>query len=203
MKKIDATIVAGIGLITAWYFYNLLSQKGAIEILGVFGGWLWLLFVVFPPLAILGLWIASLIGKKFVFIYQLAKFLLVGVMATIFDLGALALFIGLSGISAGIGYNIFKGASFILAVIIKYIPDKLWAFQKKGSENVKKEFAQFFAVTFIGLGINVFAADSIVNRIGPQWGLSAELWANLGGIGAVLVTFLWNFVGYKFIVFKK
>jgi len=203
MKKIDAAIAAGIGGITAWYFYGLLNQEGAINKLGIFGQWLWLLFIAFPILAPFGLWVASLIGKKFISVYQLAKFLLVGVMATIFDLGALALFIGISGTTGGAGYNLFKGTSFVLATIIKYIPDKLWAFKKNGSENVKKEFVQFLTITLIGLGINVFIADLIVNRVGPQWNLPAELWANLGGIAAVIVVFAWNFAGYKFIVFKK
>jgi len=203
MKKIDAIIATGIGFITAIYFYNLLSQKGAIEKLEIFGDWLWLLLIVFPIMAAFSLWTASLIGRKFISIYQLAKFLLVGVMATIIDLGLLAIFIGALGITAGIGYNVFKGISFVLATSLKYIPDKLWAFKKPGSENVKKEFGQFLAITFVGLGINVFVADLIVNQIGPQFGLPADLWANLGGIGAVIAVFAWNFIGYKFIVFKK
>ena len=153
-------------------------------------------------MAALALWVASLLGKKFVSIYQLAKFLLIGVVATIFDLGTLGLFLAASGVSSGLGFDIFKGISFVVATVLKYIPDKYWAFKKKETTNVTKEFMQFFAVTLIGFIINVFTADFIV-RLGPQFGLPAGLWANLGGIGAVLVTFAWNFIGYKFIVFKK
>ncbi len=203
MNKIDAVIAAGIGEVTAWYFIYLLGQPGAIEKLGVFGGILWSLAVIFPILAVCGLWVASLIGKKYLSIYQLAKFLLIGAIATIFDLGILALFIQFSGITAGIYFIIFKAASFIIATVLKYVPDKLWAFKKSSTSNVAKEFIQFFVVTFIGLGINVLVASFIVNQIGPQWGLPDKLWANLGGIGAVLVTFAWNFAGYKFFVFKK
>jgi len=203
MTKTDAVIAASIGFITALYFYNLLGERGAVEKLGVFASWLWLLFIVFPILAAFGLWVAALLGKKFISIYQLAKFVLVGVVATIFDLGTLAFFISVSGITSGAVYNIFKGTSFVVATALKYIPDKFWAFKKMESTGIKKEFAQFFTVTLIGLGINVFVAHLIVNVVGPQFGLPAKLWANLGGIGAVLVTFTWNFVGYKFIVFKK
>ena len=101
MNKTDALIAAAIGEATAIYFYSLFSEPGAIEKLGFLGAWLWILFIVFPVLAAIGLWIASLIGKKFVSIYQLAKFLLIGVIATIFDLGTLALFINFSGIDSG------------------------------------------------------------------------------------------------------
>jgi len=141
--------------------------------------------------------------KIFLSIYQLAKFLLIGAVATIFDLGILALFIQISGISSGNYFNLFKGASFIIATILKYIPDKLWAFKKRGSASVSREFTQFFAVTLVGFFINVGVAHFIVNVVGPQFGLPAELWANIGGIGAVLTTFIWNFIGYKFFVFKK
>jgi len=158
---------------------------------------------VFPLLAAIALWIADLIGKKYLFVFQLAKFLLIGVLATIFDLGTLGLFLGISGISAGITYDLFKGTSFVIATVLKYIPDKFWAFKKSETTNVKKEFAQFFVVTLVGFFINVFIADFIVNRLGPQFGLPAQLWGNIGGIVAVIAVFAWNFIGYKFIVFKK
>ncbi len=203
MNKSDAAIAAVIGEVAAWYFIYLLGQPGAVEKLGVLAAALWSLAVIFPIVAVLGLWIASLIGQKIVSIYQLAKFLLIGVVATIFDLGILALFIQLSGITEGMYFSFFKSISFIIATGLKYVPDKLWAFKKHGSAGVAREFAQFFAVTLIGLGINVYAASLIANQIGPQFGLPAKLWANLAGIGAVLVTFAWNFIGYKFFVFKK
>ena len=129
--------------------------------------------------------------------------MLVGVLATIFDLGTLNIFIGLSGINSGLYYDLFKIISFVVATVAKYIPDKFWAFQKKETNAVGKEFSQFFVVTLIGFVINVLIAHLIVNQIGPQFGFSPKLWANLGGIGAVIVTFAWNFIGYKFIVFKK
>ncbi len=199
MSKIDAIIAAAIGEITALYFINLFGEAN----LGIVNSYLWALAVIFPLLSAFCLWVAFLVGKKFLFIYQLAKFLLIGVAATIFDLGTLSLFINLAGATSGAAYNVFKGISFVVATVLKYIPDKYWAFKKKETAGIKKEFSQFFAVTLIGLGINVGVAHVIVNVIGPQFGLPAKLWANLGGIGAVIVTFAWNFVGYKFIVFKK
>jgi putative flippase GtrA len=203
MNKIDAVIAAAIGEATALYFINLLSEPGAVEKLGSWGGRLWALAIIFPILAVFCLWIAAILGKKLVSIYQLAKFLLIGVIATIFDLGTLSLFINIFAATSGPYYNIFKATSFVIATVLKYIPDKYWAFKKKETTNVTKEFLQFFVVTLVGLSINVFVASFIVNNIGPQFGLPAKLWANLGGIGAVLVTFAWNFIGYKFIVFKK
>jgi putative flippase GtrA len=49
----------------------------------------------------------------------------------------------------------------------------------------------------------VAIASFIVNVIGPQFGISSLIWANIGKIGGIIGAFIWNFLGYKFIVFKK
>lgn len=203
INKTDILIAAGIGEATALYFINLLGEPGIVEKLGILGQYIWILAIIFPLLAPLCLWIASLMGKRFVSIYQLAKFLLVGVIATILDLGAYSAFITLTGIDSGAKLNIFKGFSFIAATVLKYFPDKYWAFKKTDSADVKKEFTQFFAVTMVGLGVNVFINDLIANKIGPQFNLPDQLWAKLAGIGATVAVFAWNFIGYKLFVFKK
>jgi len=208
MNKNDAIIAAGIGALTGYYFFNLLDNAINSETLlpvvpEPFFSLLWVIVPVFPFLAAFCLWIASLIGKKYLSIYQLAKFLLIGVMATIFDLGMLNLFITWTGIAAGATFIVFKAISFLIATVIKYVPDKYWAFKKKESSGMKKEFIQFFTVTLTGLIINLTIAHIIVNVVGPQFGLDAKSWGNIGGIGAVIITFAWNFIGYKFIVFKK
>lgn len=208
MKKIDAIIAMAIGAITGLYFYDFLSnarntQTGINLVPEPYYSLLWLIILIFPFLAAFCLWVASLIGKKFISIYQLAKFLLIGIMATILDLGLLNVFLAATGKNSGYGYAAFKGISFIFATIVKYIPDKYWAFKKKEGSDIKKEFGQFFAVTAAGLAINVAMASIIVNYIGPQFGLDAETWGKIGGIGATIAVFAWNFVGYKFIVFKK
>lgn len=201
MKKSDIVVSLVIGEIVALYFVNLLGEIS--DKLPVPGQWLWSLTVIFPILSIVCLWLASLIGKRFLFVYQLAKFILIGALATIFDLGTLSLFIKLSAVTAGVYYLVFKGISFVVATAAKYFADKFWAFEKKETGKMAKEFIQFFLVTAVGLVINVGAAGLFVNMLKPQMGFSAESWANLGGIFAVLITFTWNFIGYKFIVFKK
>ncbi|MDD2731654.1 MAG: GtrA family protein [Candidatus Pacebacteria bacterium] len=202
MKKSDIVISFLIGEIVALYFISFLKDIPFFQT-GITALVLKSLPIVFPLLSVFCLWIAYLIGKKILFVFQLAKFCLIGALATIFDLGTLALFISLTSTASGLGYSFFKGVSFIIATIAKYFADKFWAFEKKETHNMTKEFTQFFIVTIIGLAINVGAASFIVNQIGPQFGLPSNAWANIGGIGAVFITFIWNFIGYKFIVFKK
>jgi len=135
-------------------------------------------------------------------IKQAMKFILVGILNTLIDLGVLNLLIWLSGIAAGPFYSVFKGISFVAAVINSYLLNKFWTFRKKETGGVKREFSQFFIVSVIGFGINVGVASLVVNVIGPQFGISVKLWANIGAVCATFVSMIWNFLGYKFIVFK-
>jgi len=201
MKKSDIIIALVTGEIVALFFINLFKEllaKGGVISLVFYS-----LPIVFPILAVVCLWIAYLMGKTFLFIYQLAKFLLIGALATVFDLGTLSLFLALTGVSSGAAYAVFKGISFIVATVAKYFADKFWAFEKKETENAGKEFGKFFIVTLIGFVVNVGIAYGVVTFVKPMFGLTPENWGIIGGVVATLVTFAWNFIGYKFIVFKK
>lgn len=198
MKKTDIILALITGEITALYFNSLLKETPLnIANLGL------ILAISFPILAVMGIFIAFLLGKKFLWVFQLAKYLLIGVLATILDLGILSYLIGFFAISAGIYYSVFKATSFIIATLAKYAGDKFWAFEKMGKEGIGKEFGQFFIVTLVGLAFNVGVASFVVNGVGPQFGLDAKLWANVGGIAAAFAVMAWNFIGYKFFVFKK
>ena len=126
-----------------------------------------------------------------------------GALATLVDLGLLNVLMMTFGIGSGLLYSVFKGISFIIATCSKYVGDKFWAFEKTERKGMRKEFGQFLLVTFVGFGINVGIAHSVVNIVGPQFNLDEKIWANIGGVLAAFGTFAWNFIGYKFIVFKK
>jgi len=198
MKKIDIILALVVGEIAAWFFYGILRNLG-LEI-----KFLWLILaVLLPVLALAGLWLAWFLGKKLLWIFQAAKFFLIGIIATLVDLGVLNLLILVTGVATGSLFSIFKGISFIVATCSKYAGDKFWAFEKMEKKGMGREFGQFFVVTLVGLFINVGAASLIVNTLGPQFNLAPELWANVGGIIAAFVSAVWNFIGYKFIVFKS
>jgi len=100
-----------------------------------------------------------------------------------------------------------KAVSFLAAAAIKYLGNKYWAFSAQGGPasggekvDTAKELTIFFLITLIGLAINV-ASFYFSVRINP--GLSSELWREVSVIFALMVTAIWNFCGYKFIVFKK
>jgi len=197
MKKVDAIISPIIGFLIGVFFFIVLKML-QIDIPQS-----WLLLIIFPPLTLFGLFVASFIGKKFLAIYQMAKFLLVGALNTFVDLGVLNLLMWISGIYAGIFYSIFKGISFLIATINSYLWNKHWTFEKRERVFAPGEYFKFLVIVTIGLLINVTIASFVVNVIGPQFGIKSELWANVGAFAAILIAWVWNFLGSKFIVFKK
>ena len=159
--------------------------------------------LILPVLAVLGIYIAGIIGKKIPVVFQVAKFLGTGTLNMFLDLGVLNFLMFVFGISSGFLFSIFKGVSFICAAINSYIWNKFWTFGKKETTDAPKEFLQFFAVAIIGFLLNIATASLIVNIMGPQFGISAKLWANIGALVASIVTAVCQFIGYKFLVFKK
>lgn len=159
--------------------------------------------IILPVLSILGIYIASLAGKKASVLFQAAKSFLAGILNTFIDLGILTLLMETFKIFSGLFYIIFKAISFSCATINSYFWNKFWAFEKRETKEALKETSQFYFITIGGLLINLGVSSFIVNILGPQFGISEKLWAYVGAIAAVFFGFVWNFLGYKFIVFKK
>jgi len=198
MKRIDIILALITGEAVAWLIFGLIRGYGLeIRFLS------WVLAVFLPILAVISLWICYLIGKKILWVFQVAKFLLIGVWATLIDLGVLNFLMWISGLAGGWAFNVFKGISFLVATFAKYWGNKFWAFEKMEKAGMGREITQFYVVTLVGLGINVGVASLIVNTVGIQFGMPPKIWANIGAIIAALVAAGWNFIGYKFIVFKK
>ena len=203
MKKADIILALISGEGVAWIVYSLLKGAEVESIFGlVISSLLWTLFVIFPVLSLFGLWIGYLIGKKYLFVFQVAKFLLIGVLAVLVDLGVLNILMSLFGIAAGWGFVLFKAVSFIVATFSKFWGNKFWAFEQAETEKMGKELLQFYVVTLVGMAVNVGVASFIVNSVGPQFGLNLQVWANIGAIIAAVAGAAWNFLGYKFVVFK-
>lgn len=206
LKKSDIIISLIIGEVAGWLLSAVLKNINiTFPVVGVAPFWIWPVF--FPFFCLAWFLFAFLLSKKWLVFYQAAKFVLVGGLNFLIDLGILNLLIFLTGIAAGWLYSLFKGISFIVAVINSYFLNKFWTFRRgtagQSAGKIGKEFLSFLIVSLIGIGLNNLIASLIVNWLGPQWGLSEELWANIGAVTAAFLAMFWNFIGYKFIVFKK
>ncbi|MFA5387115.1 MAG: GtrA family protein [Candidatus Paceibacterota bacterium] len=180
------------------FFYpNLLATFGSALNMGLF------LAGLVPLAALACLYAAYFLGQKFPVVFQAAKFVSVGILNTLIDWGVLTLQVLFTGVNAGMWYGLFKSVSFLAAVSNSFIWNKCWTFKKHNTGKTKQELSQFFLVSFIGFFINVGVASFVVNVIGPQAGISYNLWATVGGAVATVFSMVWDFVAYKFIVFKK
>lgn len=198
MKKIDIILSLitgeGVALLFIWFIKESGGEGGVLY---------WLLPILFPFLTLFCLWIAYLIGKKFLVIFQLAKFILIGAFFALIDLLVLNFLMVYFNATKGNPYLLFVTVSFIFATCLKYTADKFWAFEKTEKDQMGSEFGKFFIVTLISAGIQIGIAGLIVNKIGVQFGINPLVWGNLGKIAGIIIASTWNFIGYKFIVFKK
>ncbi len=177
-------------------------------------------FFIFVPIFFIlavpiGLFVANIISKKISVVWQLAKFVVTGGLNALMDLGVLSLttFIFLNYLDISpedvilkIGivitfYSAFKGFSFIVANVNSYFWNKYWTFKQK-KEN-KTEFLQFFLISIIGFLINVSVASLVFRFVDPVLNLNPSQWGLIGAIFGSIAGLAWNFLGYKFIVFKK
>jgi putative flippase GtrA len=183
-----------VGLLAQPIMGNLVSHLSLALRFAVFFG-----FLILAPLL---LFIAYLIGKFIPVIYQFAKFAAVGTLNTFIDFGVLNLEIFLFSVSSGILYSVFKGISFLAATTNSFFWNKYWTFNSKTPAN-PKETLKFYVVAIVGWVINVSLASFVVNVLSRPVSFSPNLWANVGALVGVAGSFLWDFLGYKFIVFKQ
>lgn len=158
---------------------------------------------VFPVFTLAVMAAGAFIAKVLPVAHQFAKFSLVGGLNFLIDLGVLNLLIAATGITAGFGANAFKAASFLVAVTSSFIWNKFWTFRSLSVEHAAKQFAEFFAVTLVGFFINVGAFALVNGWLGPQWGIDPQTWASVAATGSAVSGLLWNFLGLKFVVFRR
>ena len=147
------------------------------------------------------------ITRKYPVIGQFLRFGLIGGMNTGVDLVILNLLMFSTGLYEGQPYSVFKAISFCFAATFSYFMNKNWAFRDKSKEKNISKFSQFFAVSLIGAIINVTIASLVVNYIKPMINfdniISDPLWGTIGALCGTAIGLIWNFMGYKLIVFKK
>lgn len=160
------------------------------------------ILLIIPVLWAFGIWLGVFLSRWVGFMRQFARFAVSGFLATAIDFGILNFLMFVTGLASGLPFTLFKTASFVVAATNSYFVNKFWTFHKKTEKISYKEYLQFFAVSLVGITINVGIASFVVNGIGPQFGIEPKVWANLGAVAGAAIGLIWNFVGFKLIVFK-
>jgi putative flippase GtrA len=205
MKKIDLISSILIGLIISAFAIALLNAlESEINVSGINTTLLWLpIIIVVPFLVVVWVYITSRLGNRRHVFFQFGKFLPIGVSNTAIDFGVLNLLILTSGVDKGLLFSVFKGISFLCAVTNSYVWNKFWTFESRETAGLGRQFVKFIIVSGVGFVINVAVASIIVNFVEPIDGVSPILWANIGALASIVIVVIWNFFGYKFLVFNK
>ena len=167
--------------------------------------------------------------KKRKTLKQFLKFVVVGVINTVVDLAILNLLIWLSGVGRdGAWFTVFKAISFVVAVVNSYYLNRIWVFRgDEAKKGIGTEFSKFIAISVVGAFVNVGVASLVVNieetMVGAihaipgisflyDWFVGVVIsltspdfavWATIAALFGTAAGLLWNFLGYKFIVFRE
>lgn len=153
---------------------------------------------------------------------QVGKFAIVGILNTLIDVSILNLLVYFSFVATlivfGQKFLIANIISVAIAMINSFILNKQWTF-KAEEGNIYKQIFQFLAITIVGMFVIhqiIFNAlyyglpqisnliISIVHFLKLSGYFSDSFIAlNFAKIIAIIGSLIWNFIGYKFIVFKK
>ncbi len=106
-----------------------------------------------------------------------------------------------TGIYSGVEIIYFNVVSATIAIINSYFWQRSWTFSEKAPPT-KKEFTAFVVITLIGLGINSALVFLVTTFVPTFNGLTEVRLLTAAKVAATLISLFWNFLGYKFIVFR-
>lgn len=119
---------------------------------------------------------------------QIAKFGIVGVIATVTDFGVMNL------LHYGLHLDILfaNTAGFVVSLIFNYAASMKFVFEHRDGMSKRREFAIFVMLSVIGLLLN----DGIVLSLNKGIGLEA----NMAKIAATALVMVYNFVSRKILL---
>jgi|SRR3989344_5295808 len=191
--KKDYLIGAFAGLIT-----GILALR-IFYFLGIYFKFQELFFILAVPfLWALGVWFGGFLSRYIPFFAQFGKFAVVGFLGAAIDFSILNAVSHATGITAGFTVGWINIPGFLVAMMNNYFWNKIWVFPTQSG--VLREFPKFFGVTIIGLLIN---SGTIIILTNFSFGFNNQIWLNISKVMANALAMIWNFIGYKFIAFKK
>ena len=151
--------------------------------------------------SVIGAIIAGFLGRKFPFFIQFAKFAVVGVLNTAIDFGVLNIISLITGVTSGVIVGGVNVPGVALALVNAYFWNKYWVFSHRDDKGALNDLPKFLLVS--GTGILVNSGIVILTTSYPILSINAKTWLNLAKLFATAFSLVWNFLGYKFIVFRS
>ena len=150
---------------------------------------------------------------------QVFRFVVVGFINTALDFIVLNVLSKITGIGAHDAKIIFLNiVSFSVATTNSYFLNKYWSFGDTSSADRSRQFTIFLGVSVVGALVNTAVLRSsvafapnllswiahIITVVLPlSFWSKIDMTLNLAKVLATAVSLVWNFVGYKLLVFRK
>ena len=196
MKKIDYAISGLIGFFAGIFAIPVLINLGHRDpVILLALPW------VFAIASVIGAAVAGFLGRKFAFFIQFAKFAVVGVLNTAIDFGVLNIISLITGVTSGLVVGGVNLPGVALALANAYLWNKFWVFGHRDNKGALNDLPKFLLVSGIGIVIN--SGIVILATSYPVVSINAKTWLNLAKLCATAFSLVWNFLGYKFIVFRS
>jgi putative flippase GtrA len=131
---------------------------------------------------------------------QFGKFLAVGTLNMTIDFGTLNLLSWLTGIYGGVRLVPINVLGVLLALTNSYLLNKDWTFKAPAPPG--RRVGRFVLVSLIAVSLNTALVVALTHVMTRPAGLTPQLWENPAKARATGGTLLWDFLGYKFLVFR-
>lgn len=135
-------------------------------------------------------------------LFTFTKFFITGVFNTTFDISVVNLLSFLFFAYTGWPLIAISTISFFTILIYSYFINRSWSFENNTKANLR-EFSNF---TFVALGsflINTTILYILTTITGAPHGIAEALWINIIKLFTAIISMTWNFIAFRFFVFKK
>jgi putative flippase GtrA len=136
---------------------------------------------------------------------QLPRFIIVGVFNTMIDLGVLSALVFAFGLGWSVfAYATYKLVSFLIASTNSYVWNRFWVFRGPRVKNTMGSVSTFFLISAAGLLVNTLVSTAVFSFVAhSSITLPTIILVNVAALFGTVVVLVWNFFGYKFLVFKE
>lgn len=198
-NRIDYYIALLIGFLTGVFAIPTLLNIG-IRSQGI----LIIIPLLTPLLFVFGIWLGKFLSRWLSFFAQFGKFAAVGFLNTAIDFGILHLLSATTGVTEGFKIGGVNAPGFAAAAFNGYLWNQLWVFRARDKdEGFFHDFPTFLVVTIAGALINSAVVVLITTYVPFFEVFNKEVRLTLAKVAATVISMVWNFVGYKFLVFRS
>lgn len=132
---------------------------------------------------------------------QIYRFIIVGLLNTAIDFIVFNLLISLSGVRTGPGLLFINATAVFVAIVNSYILNRTWTF-KSSDPNYTAQLPRFLIASLTGMFINTVTVGLLSLMLLPGTAPS-YLVLNAIKLFASILSVSWNFISYRYWVFKK